>query len=83
MPRNTRHAFRVDSDTAVFLNGYTPAGLELAVIGNAMVAPTRTRPPKDATPPPNLSPEHHRRYGMDNTPGATPLAPDIQQGEPS
>ena len=38
VPRNTRHAFRVDSDTAVFLNGYTPAGLELAVIENAMPA---------------------------------------------
>lgn len=38
VPRNTRHAFRVGSETAVFLNGYTPAGLELAVIENAMPA---------------------------------------------
>ena len=83
VPRNTRHAFRVDSDTAVFLNGYTPAGLELAVIENAMPAPTRTIPLKGATPPPNLTPMQYRRYGMDNAPGPNPLAADARQGEPS
>lgn len=76
VPRNTRHAFRVDSDKAVFLNGYTPAGLELAVMENAMPAPTRTIPPKDATPMPNLTAEQYRRYGMDNLPGPNPLAAD-------
>lgn len=73
VPRNTRHAFRVDSDTAAFLNGYTPSGLELAVAELAMPAPSRTIPSKGATPPPNLSGEEYRRYGMDNVPGPNPL----------
>ena len=50
-----RHAFRVDSETATFLNGYAPAGLELAVAECAMPAPTRTIPPKGATPPPKMT----------------------------
>lgn len=74
VPRNTRHAFRVDSETAAFLNGYTPAGLEMAVAEMAMPAPTRTIPPKGATPPPAMTPELMRRYGMDNVPGPNPLA---------
>ena len=75
VPRNTRHAFRVDSETAKFLNGYTPAGLELSIIEHGMPAPTRTIPPKGATPPPAMTPELMRRYGMDNVPGPNPLAP--------
>ena len=74
VPRNTRHAFRVDSETAMFLNGYTPAGLELAVIENARPAPDRVIPPPGATPPPQLTPERFRRYGMDNAPGPNPFA---------
>lgn len=73
VPRNTRHAFRVESETAAFLNGYTPAGLELAIEEMAMPAPSRTIPPKGATPPPNMNPEQYRRYGMDNAPGDDPL----------
>lgn len=73
VPRNTRHAFRVDSDTAAFLNGYTPSGLELAVAELAMPAPSRTIPPKGATLAPNLSDEDYRRYGMDTVPGPNPL----------
>jgi quercetin dioxygenase-like cupin family protein len=72
--RNTRHAFRVDSEIAVFLNGYTPAGLEAAVVELAMPARERVIPPKGATPMPNLSPAQMRRYGMDNVPGPNPLA---------
>lgn len=73
VPRNTRHAFRVESETAVFLNGYTPSSLELAVIEMAMPAPSRNIPPKGATPPPAMTPELMRRYGMDNVPGENPL----------
>lgn len=73
VPRNTRHAFRVDSETAAFLNGYAPAGLELTVAELAMPAPFRTIPPKNATPPPPMTPELMRRYGMDNVPGPNPL----------
>jgi quercetin dioxygenase-like cupin family protein len=73
VPRNTRHAFRVESDTVAFLNGYTPAGLELAVAELAMPAPRRTIPPKGATPAPAMTPYLMRRYGMDNVPGPNPL----------
>ena len=72
VPRNTRHAFRVDRQAA-FLNGYTPSGLELAVAELAMPAPRRSLPPKGATPPPELTPEQFRRYGMDFLPGPNPL----------
>ncbi|MBV8702070.1 MAG: hypothetical protein JO118_00025 [Acetobacteraceae bacterium] len=75
VPRNTRHAFRVDKEAA-FLNGYTPAGLELAIAEMAMPAPSRTIPPTGATPLPNMSPEQYRRYGMDNLPGPNPLEAD-------
>lgn len=44
--RNTRHAFRVDSDTARFLNGYTPASME------AMVAELGKRTDQRTLPPP-------------------------------
>jgi quercetin dioxygenase-like cupin family protein len=74
VPRNTRHAFRVDSEVAIFLNGYTPSGLEMAVAEMAMPAPTRTIPPNDATPPPAMTPALMRRYGMDNVPGPNPLS---------
>ena len=74
VPRNTRHAFRVDSDTAKFLNGYTPASLEAAVMELALPAPERAIPPPGATPPPRLTPEQMRRYGVDNVPGPNPLA---------
>ncbi|THF68384.1 cupin domain-containing protein [Deinococcus sp. Arct2-2] len=57
VPRGTRHAFRVDSETARFLNGYTPASLEAAVIEMAMPAPARILPPKNATLNPLMTPE--------------------------
>lgn len=41
-----------------------------------MPAPSRTIPPKNATPPPLMTPAQMRRYGMDNLPGPNPLAPD-------
>ena len=76
VPRNTRHAFRVDSETAKFLNGYTPSGLEMAVVEQAMPAPRREIPQKGATPPPAMTPELMRRYGMDNVAGPNPLSSD-------
>ena len=78
VPRNTRHAFRVDSEVAKFLNGYTPSGLEMSVVEQAMPAPRREIPPKGATPPPAMTPELMRRYGMDNVPGSNPLAPQTK-----
>ena len=76
VPRDTRHAFRVDSETASFLNGYTPASLEAAVMEMAMPAPERVIPPEGATPPPEMTPEQLHRYGMAVTPGPDPLRPD-------
>ena len=76
VPRNTRHAFRVDSEIAAVLNGYAPSGLELAVAELALPAPSRSIPPKHATPPPSMTPELMRRYGMDNLQGPNPLALD-------
>jgi quercetin dioxygenase-like cupin family protein len=46
VPRNTRHAFRVDSETARFLNGYTPASLEACPRG-VRDAGNRTRSPAE------------------------------------
>ena len=43
--RDTRHAFRVDSETARFLNGYTPASLEACVVERAMRTTERVLPP--------------------------------------
>ena len=74
VPRDTRHAFRVDSETASFLNGYTPASLEAAVIELAMPAPERVIPPRGATPVPRLTPAQYHRYGMDPLAGPNPLA---------
>ena len=76
VPRDTRHAFRVDSETAAFLNGYTPASLELAVTELALPATERVIPPPGTAPLPNMTPEQLQRYGMDVVPGPNPLAPD-------
>ncbi|MEJ7710491.1 MAG: cupin domain-containing protein [Pyrinomonadaceae bacterium] len=76
VPRDTRHGFRVDSETAEFLNGYTPASLEAGVIDLAMLAKQRVIPPKGVTPPTMMTPEQFRRYGMDFLPGPDPLRPD-------
>jgi len=73
VPRNTRHAFRVDSETASFLNGYTPASLEAALVEHAMPAPERVLPPQGASRAIKMTPELLSRYGMDMLPGPDPL----------
>jgi quercetin dioxygenase-like cupin family protein len=75
VPRNTRHAFRVDSETARFLNGYTPASLEAALVEFATPATERVLPPKNASGIITMTPELLRRYGMDMLPGPDPLRP--------
>lgn len=45
VPRNTRHAFRVESETARFLNGYTPASLEALIVELGTPAAERTLRP--------------------------------------
>jgi quercetin dioxygenase-like cupin family protein len=76
IPRNTRHAFRVISDTARFLNGYTPASLEAALVEFATPATERSLPPKGASGIIKMTPELLSRYGMDMLPGPDPLRPE-------
>jgi quercetin dioxygenase-like cupin family protein len=76
VPRNTRHAFRVISDTANFLNGYTPASLEAALVEFGTPATERVLPPKDASAIIKLTPALLSRYGMDMLPGPDPLRPE-------
>ena len=78
VPRNTPHAFRVESETVRFLNGYTPASLEAYVVEWAMPAPERVVPPKGVSPTMAFlaaNPELLSRYGMDILPGPDPLRP--------
>ena len=75
VPRNTRHAFRVTSETARFLNSYTPASLEACLVEFAMPATERALPPKGASPAIEMTPELLSRYGMDMLPGPDPLRP--------
>jgi quercetin dioxygenase-like cupin family protein len=75
VPRNTRHAFRVASETARFLNSYTPASLEACLVEWAMPAPERALPPKGASRAIAMTPELLSRYGMDMLPGPDPLRP--------
>jgi quercetin dioxygenase-like cupin family protein len=77
VPRDTRHAFRVDSETARFLNGYTPASLEACLVELAMPATERVLPKKNTSRKIALTPELLSRYGMDMLPGPDPLRPAI------
>ena len=78
VPRSTRHAFRVDSETARFLNGYTPASMEAQIIELGTPARARTLPPKDAITNPPMTPALLRRYGVEILPGPDPLRPELQ-----
>jgi hypothetical protein len=78
VPRDTRHAFRVDSETARFLNGYTPASLEACVVEKALRTTERVLPPENASPTMAIfatNPELLIRYGLDIVPGPDPLRP--------
>ena len=46
VPGGTVHSFRVDSETALILNSYVPAGFELMISELGEVAPERSLPPK-------------------------------------
>ncbi len=76
MPRSTPHAFRVESETARFLNGYTPASMEALIVELATLASARTLPPMGAVAPPAVNPDLLRRYGMIVIPGPDPLRPN-------
>ena len=76
VPRSTRHAFRVDSETARFLNGYTPASMEALIVEQGTKASERTLPPEGAAAPLKMNADLLQRYGMDVLPGPDPLRPD-------
>ena len=76
VPRDTRHAFRVESETARFLNGYTPASMEALIVELATPAAARSLPPEGLVAPPKMNPDLLRRYGMDVLPGPDPLRAD-------
>ena len=46
VPPGTVHSFRVDSETALILNSYVPAGFERMITELGEPAPERTLPPK-------------------------------------
>lgn len=74
--RNTRHAFRVDSDTARFLNGYTPASMEALVAELGRRTETRTLPPAAPAGGPGRMPDELlARYGLMWLDEPDPLAP--------
>ena len=75
VPRDTRHAFRVDSETARFLNGYTPASMEALIVERGVPTTERVLPPKGMGPPPVMGSVLPGRYGMDALPGPDPLRP--------
>ncbi len=74
--RNTRHAFRVDSDTARFLNGYTPASMEALVAELGQRTEQRTLPPTGPAATGGSMPDTLRdRYGMSWLDEPDPLEP--------
>lgn len=76
VPRHTRHAFRVDTETARILNGYTPASMEMMVVEMAKRATQRALPPKGPPPSTAMASELLARYGLIWLPGPDPLRPD-------
>ena len=76
--RNTRHAFRVDTDTARFLNGYTPASMEAMIAELGRRTEQRTLPPPAppmASDTPRMADELLARYGLIWLDEPDPLAP--------
>ena len=53
IPRGTKHAFKIDSETVRLLNTYVPAGFEHALMATSVPAQARTLPPP-SIPFPNL-----------------------------
>jgi quercetin dioxygenase-like cupin family protein len=45
IPRGTKHAFQIDSETARLLNTYVPAGFEYTIMATTVPAEARTLPP--------------------------------------
>lgn len=50
IPKQTRHAFQIDSETVHLVNSYTPAGFEHTIAPAAVPATALTLPPADLPP---------------------------------
>jgi quercetin dioxygenase-like cupin family protein len=74
VPRDTRHAFRIDSETARFLNGYTPASMEALIADIGTPTTQRNLPPRGLKPAADRVPKG--KYGLDWLPGPDPLRPN-------
>ena len=74
-PQNVyrNYGFRVDSETAGFLNGYTPARFETGIIENGTPTTEGIVPPKTGLP--SMNTDLVARYGMNVLPGPDPLRP--------
>ena len=78
LPRDKRHAFCVDTETARFLTGYAPASLEACVVEKAMRTTQRVLLPENASPTMAMfvtNPELLSRYGLAVLLGPEPLRP--------
>ncbi len=76
--RGTRHGFRVDSETARILNGYTPASWEAMIAETSKRATSLTLPEAPPLMPPGkpqMPEEMEQRYGLVWLDEADPLAP--------
>ena len=77
VPRATRHGFRVESDTARILNGYTPASWEAMIAENGRRTDQRTLPPPGpALNADSMPDEFVTRYGLVWLDEPNPLKPD-------
>ncbi|WP_193194529.1 quercetin 2,3-dioxygenase [Nostoc sp. MG11] len=50
IPRGTKHAFQIDSETVRLLNTYVPAGFEYTIMATTVPAEARTLPPTVSFP---------------------------------
>lgn len=77
IPRNTRHGFRVDSDTARILNFYNPGGQEASALLNLAPAEALTLPPAGFKHAPNVAMgELFETFGHVAETGPNPLKPE-------
>lgn len=80
--RNMRHAFRVDSDTARILNGYTPASMEAMIPELGKRTDQRTLPmPGPVATGGQMPDELLTCYGLVWIDEPDPLAPRGHRGE--
>ena len=80
--RNTSHGFRVDSETARILNGYTPASMEAMIAELGKRTHQRTLPPSGPVSPGGKMPDEMlARYGLMWLDEPDPLATRRHRGE--